>query len=145
MTKVTYMGDGTGEPTGEVGYQGHTFIAGEPVDVTDKAKLEAFKAHDHFAVAGEKGNPDEDEVDEDKEVLALRRMLDERGVTYRANANLKSLRKLAYDTPDTSKAGTEVDAPHPDLAGHGPAAAPYEPPTNAYTGKTDPEVDAAKG
>lgn len=101
---VTWLGDA--DPHMQIITEaGVEFIKGRPVKVPadhqfggiDWAPM--FKGNPMFSVDEDADEVDADEVDagEAAEIEATKQLLDEKGVKYRANASLDSLRKLLDD------------------------------------------------
>lgn len=103
MAKVTWLGDE--DPSVQMIQQnGFTFVKDVPTDVPAKDKsLDMFNGNAFFSV-DEKADavpavePDPVDPEQGTEIAALKAELDAKGVVYRANASLDSLRKLLADS-----------------------------------------------
>lgn len=102
MAEVTWLGDE--DPQAQVIEQfGHRFVKGEPVKVDDKSPaLAKFKDNPAFSFKKvkpvESKEPEPKDPAEGTELDAVRKALDERGVSYTETATVESLRaKLASE------------------------------------------------
>lgn len=107
--EVRYIGDPSDNfaGPGEIDQYGITFVKGEYVSLPDTHPQAAkFQHNPTFQVKGD----DRPVVDTDPEadVDELKTALDAKGITYRANANAKSLRKLLADSVDNDVDGPEL-------------------------------------
>lgn len=101
MAQVTWLGDEDASKQTIV-HHGHTFVKGEPTTIPEKdAFLGRFKTNVMFSV-GKDADPIESEEppqpnpDEGTELEAVRKDLDELGISYSKTAKLDTLRgKLA--------------------------------------------------
>lgn len=98
--KAMWLGDAdAGAQVIEIG--GVTFVKGQSVDVPEDIKVngidyaDVIKNNPVFAIDGEKA--DVVDAEDDEETKAAKAELDARGVSYRSNASLESLRKLLAD------------------------------------------------
>lgn len=98
--KAMWLGDAdAGAQVIEIG--GVTFVKGQSVDVPEDltvngiAYADVIKNNPVFAIDGEKADVVDDQ--EEEEIAAAKADLDARGITYRSNASLDSLRKLLAD------------------------------------------------
>jgi hypothetical protein len=97
MADVTWLGDE--DPSVQsITMYGHSFVKGEPTTVPDRDSfMGKFKGNAFFSV-GKGGDvvasdePESADPDDGTEIAAVRKDLDELGVSYRANASLATLR-----------------------------------------------------
>lgn len=97
MAQVTWLGDE--DPSAQVIEQyGHTFVKGEPVEVSDNdPALGKFRRMVVFSVgeageAVESKEPDPVDPEEGTERAAVKAALDERGIKYDGRAKIETLR-----------------------------------------------------
>lgn len=95
MPGFVWLGDE--DPSAQViTHHGHRFVKGEPTNVTDKAIIAKLKANTMFAEGKgdvvESQEPPLPDLEEGREIAAVRGELDQLGVKYAENAKIETLR-----------------------------------------------------